>query len=281
MLRIHIAVRIKASVLAVGLLFVTALAAARQDSQPMPAAPTEDSCAARQLTTVGDIPVFTLPGDVVLYESHMTIDADGAPTAYHPDDDDGLDDLSNAGEPGHWWALATDENGEPIVQGPDDPAPGFYVSMTALWDRTKGRRDPHRYVDATAIPYISVPTGLPQVRVGDFAVVRNRHNGQMSYAIVADIGPIDKIGEGSVALAEALGVRSSARRGGIRDGIQYLIFSFSGDRQPHALEEINASARDLFSAWGGSGRLDACQEQLKPQDEKAAAGATGSSTGSN
>ncbi len=277
MVRIHYPVRVKAPGV-VCLLFVAAIAVARQDPQPAPAAGAEDSCAARELTTVGDIPVFSLPGDAVLYESHMMIDADGAPTAYHPNDEDGLDDLSNAGEPGHWWALATDENGEPIVQGPDDPAPGFYVSMTALWDRTKSPRDPRRYVDATAIPYISIPTGLPQVRVGDFAVVRNRHNGQMSYAIVADMGPTDKIGEGSIALAEALGVRSSARRGGIRDGIQYLIFSYSGDRQPRPLEEINAAARDLFSAWGGSARLDACQEQLQTQDAKTAAG---DSTGSN
>jgi hypothetical protein len=37
--------------------------------------------------------------------------------------------------PGNWWALVT-RNGRPIVQGADDPAPGFYVSTTTLVYKT-------------------------------------------------------------------------------------------------------------------------------------------------
>ena len=260
MLRIHIPMRLAVPAVLACLFLIGRVAA--QEEAPRPNTP-ENACAPHELTTVADTTVFTVPGDAVLYEAGMAIDADGAPNAYHPNDDDGLDDLANAGEPGHWWAIATDENGEPLVQGPDDPAPGFYVSMTALWDRTKGPRDPHRYVDATVIPYVSIPSGLPQVRVGDFAVVRNGHTSQMAYAIVADVGPREKIGEGSIALAQALGIRSSARRGGARDGIEYLIFSNSGDRRPHSLDEINSAAHDQFESWGGAARLTACQEQLQ------------------
>src|ERR1019366_5819990 len=101
-----------------------------------------------------DIPIGRLPGSTAFfYESGMTIDADGAPNAYHPDNS-GLDDLTNAGTPGNWEGLAKDRNGEPFVQGPGDPFPGYYVSSTALADRTRPVRDPLRYVDASNIPYV-------------------------------------------------------------------------------------------------------------------------------
>ena len=53
-----------------------------------------------------DIPIGQLAGSrAFFYESGMTIDADGAPNAYHPDNL-GLDDLANAGTPGSWEGLA-------------------------------------------------------------------------------------------------------------------------------------------------------------------------------
>src|SRR5580704_6176725 len=81
-----------------------------------------------------DIPIGQLAGSrAFFYESGMTIDADGAPNAYHPDNV-GLDDLANAGTPGRWEGLAKDADGEPFIQGPADPFPGYYVSATALSD---------------------------------------------------------------------------------------------------------------------------------------------------
>ena len=57
-----------------------------------------------QLLTVDNHPVWKWNGlNVVFYKSGMTIDADGAPNAYHPDNI-GLDDLKNAGYPNtSWW----------------------------------------------------------------------------------------------------------------------------------------------------------------------------------
>ncbi len=53
----------------------------------------------------GEIPIWQLPGSpAFFYEAGMTIDADGAPNAYHPDNT-GLDDLRNAGAPGYWEGL--------------------------------------------------------------------------------------------------------------------------------------------------------------------------------
>ena len=74
------------------------------------------------------------------YESGLMIDADGAYHAYHPDNKSGRDYLGNAGRPGNWWALVTDNgkpSGNPVIQSKSDPAPGFYVTSTTLQDSTK------------------------------------------------------------------------------------------------------------------------------------------------
>lgn len=208
-----------------------------------------------------EIPIWHLPGSTAFfYESGMTIDADGAPNAYHPDNT-GLDDLANAGSPGNWQGLAKDGEGQPFVQGPNDPFPGYFVSATALADRTKPVNDPARYVDASKIPFIVLPGGMARqigARPGDFAVVFNRRNGQSSYAIFGDVGPSDRIGEGSVALAENLGIRSDARNGGVRRGVLFLVFPGSGNGRPRTIEEIDAESEKLLSGWGAIDRLAAC-----------------------
>jgi hypothetical protein len=125
------------------------------------------------------------------FESSVTIDADGAPNAYHLDNL-GLDDLTNAGAPGSWSGLAADKNGIPFIQGLDDPFPGYYVSTTHLSYRTKAANDPARYVDASKIPYIVLPEGL-ETRTGalpgDLAQVFNLQNGKSSPAIFCGYGP--------------------------------------------------------------------------------------------
>jgi Fungal chitosanase of glycosyl hydrolase group 75 len=208
-----------------------------------------------------DIPIGRLAGtSAFFYESGMTIDADGAPNAYHPDNL-GLDDLANAGAPGRWEGLAKDADGEPYVQGPDDPFPGYYVSATALADHSKAVNDPSRYVDASKIPFVVLPGGMAReiaARPGDFAIVFNRRNGKGSYAIFGDVGPHDRIGEGSVALAENLGIRSDARNGGARGGILYLVFPGSGNGRPRPLDEINSEGQKLLQIWESASARTGC-----------------------
>ena len=212
-----------------------------------------------------DIPIGRLPGtSAFFYESGMTIDADGAPNAYHPENV-GLDDLANAGTPGRWEGLAKDADGEPYIQGPDDPFPGFYISCTALSDRTKEHLDPTRFVDASKIPYVVLPGDISRdtgARLGDFAVVTNLRTGRSSYAIFADIGTF---GEGSVALAEKLGIWPDARNGGTRGGVLYLVFPGSGNRQPRPIEEINDETEKQLQVWGGMEQLNSCAADQVPQ----------------
>ena len=225
---------------------------------------TDKPCPKEPFFQVGEVTVWKIPGkDAFFFEAGMRIDADGAPDAYHPDDI-GTDWLANAGRPGHWWALATDNgrmDGNPVIQGPDDPNPGYYVSKTTLEDLTKEPGDPRRYVNSNEIPYFVLPPGSGGgAKPGDFGVVINLKNQKMSFAIYADKGPRNQIGEGSIALAKALGIPSDPKRGGTSDGVWYLVFPNSGNRKPRTLAEINGHGQRLFDAWDGKTQWKACLE---------------------
>jgi hypothetical protein len=94
--------------------------------------------------------------------------------------------------------------------------------------------------------------------LGDLAVVLNRNNGRVSYAILADQAPHTQIGEGSIALAEALGVNPDPRIGGTIDGIRYLIFPGTGDGRPKSNDEIRKLGEKAFRKWGGMEKMEAC-----------------------
>jgi Fungal chitosanase of glycosyl hydrolase group 75 len=215
-------------------------------------------------TPARDVPIWHLGDDSAFYfTAGMAIDADGAPNAYNPQNT-GLDDVSNAGSAGHWDGVLEDSDGNPLVQGPGDPFPGYYISCTALADRSKLPLDPTRFVDASKIPYIVLPGDVARdagARLGDFAVVLNLRSGAFTYAIFADIGTL---GEGSVALADNLGIWPDARQGGRSRGILYLVFPGSGNHQPRASEEITTEASRLFQDWGGVERANSCARDIAP-----------------
>jgi len=134
----------------------------------------------RDRQVVDEVPICQLPdSSAFFFISGMTIDADGAPNAYHPDDT-GLDELANAGSPSHWDGIVTDRHGKPLVQLESDPFPGYYISCTTLADQNKEFNDPSRYVDSTKIPYVALPAEIAErggARLGDFAFVVNLRNG--------------------------------------------------------------------------------------------------------
>jgi hypothetical protein len=106
-------------------------------------------------------------------------------------------------------------------------------------------------VDASTIAYVVLPKDVADrggARLGDFAIVTNQRNGRYSFAIYADIGIL---GEGSVALAEALGIRSDARRGGEHRGILYLLFPDSSNLQPRMIGDIRSESEKLLLYHSG------------------------------
>jgi hypothetical protein len=141
----------------------------------------------------------------------MDVDVDGAPNAYGPPGRETLDILLNA----HYLNRADkeivgyliDEHGRPILQGPNDPFPGYYVSQTAFTDiRNQNERDPRRYVDARAINYVVRGDKARRrgVKVGDFVSVYSKRTRKSVFAIVGDTGnPTGD--EGSLHLLQDLG----------------------------------------------------------------------------
>jgi hypothetical protein len=141
----------------------------------------------------------------------MDVDVDGAPNAYGPPGKPVLDTPSDAhylnrkDEPIVGYLL--DSNDRPIVQGPNDPFPGYYISQTAFTDvANHNERDPRKYVDARYINYV-VRSDYAQrrgVQVGDFVAVYSRHTHKAAFAIVGDTGnPTGD--EGSLHLLRDLG----------------------------------------------------------------------------
>ena len=83
-------------------------------------------------------------------------------------------------------------------------------------------------------------------------MVINTHNHRRSAAIYADVGPHGKIGEGSIALAGALGLSTNARHGGVgAHSILYIVFPQSGHGTPLPATAIAMQGEALFAKWGG------------------------------
>jgi hypothetical protein len=148
----------------------------------------------------------------VTFAAGATIDGDGAsgqfggPPCYAPASYSGqtLDILANAGSPGNWYGVVTDNSGTPIIQGPNDPCPGAYVSATSLRlldenGNLLSASSPFAYVDSATVPFIVVPPliigGVAGIVMGCRCVVTNTVNGQSVVAVVADGGPRNHLGE--------------------------------------------------------------------------------------
>jgi hypothetical protein len=220
------------------------------------------------LKRVGYSDINTLADDnsAFFYESGMMIDADGAYHAYHPDGKSGLDYLGNAGKPGNWWALVTDNgkpSGNPVIQTKSNPAPGFYVSTTSLEDASLNVRDPRHYVDSESINFFVLPSKLSLgSKLGDFGVVIRPEKSGYDYAVYADIGPANKIGEASIALAAALGIPSNPKNGGTAHGIAYIVFPGSKQGWPLTQAQIDQHGSTLFAKWGGLDKAKDCFPNL-------------------
>ncbi|MGE0560562.1 MAG: T9SS type A sorting domain-containing protein [Flavobacteriales bacterium] len=229
-------------------------------------------CDLTYLTTIENFDVYKHnPSGAILYRAKMAIDADGCPRAYGPNNS-GLDWTANAGYPGNWWGIVTDVNGDPVIQGPGDPYPGMYVSSTSLVQTGYSNSNPLRYVDSENIPYIALPSALQSlanIAKGDLAYVRNTTNGNTCFAYFADTGPGGKLGEGSMALAVALGINSSPKTGGTSQPIlDYVVFPQSGLGQGNHLSvaQINSMGQAELTAAGGLTLPDCLNAQAPSLD---------------
>jgi hypothetical protein len=156
-------------------------------------------------------PAKSGPFEIVTHR--MDVDVDGAPTAYGPPGKKTLDYLRDGHRMGKrdapivGYLLEDNPPYRPIVQGPHDPAPGYYVSQTAFEDDSvENQHSPLRYVDATRINYVVLGDRARRsgARLGDFVAVYSRRTHRAVFGIVGDSGnPTGD--EGSLHLLQSLG----------------------------------------------------------------------------
>jgi hypothetical protein len=138
-----------------------------------------------------------------------------------------------------------------------------YGQLTTAF-RYRGFHGQEAHVDAERVPYIVLPQADTQneefylqsrVGLGDIAAVVYR--GRVEFAFVADVGPPDMIGEGSIALAQALGHNPFVVRNGqklvdraIPGGVVYIVFPGSrlkGATPDNVLQLLQESGSRLLA----------------------------------
>jgi hypothetical protein len=204
-------------------------------------------------------------------QAGLAVCADGCPRAYAPPGSGlvGVDNNGNAGYPGHWFGVDTDnglKTGNPIVQAayyPNldgspstvvNPTGGYWLSPTALRCSTKlfHKTDPRRYCDALTVRYLSIPSDLLHrpVDLGDVGVVQ--YGALHTTFVVGEVGPEGKLWEGSIELHRALGHDpvNPTRPGhlsGIDSGMSVTIYRGSSRGWPRTNEDIAAQVAQLMA----------------------------------
>jgi hypothetical protein len=103
------------------------------------------------------------------------------------------------------------------------------------------------------LPFFVLPMDFrkshPQVALGDLALVRYESSGRQAFALYGDNGPRGTIGEGSIKLAQMLGIPDDPNRGGTPGGVTYIVFPGSrGKSIPRTAEEIQQAAAPYYEA---------------------------------
>lgn len=189
----------------------------------------------------------------------MTIDVDGAPNAYGPNDDEALDNEINAHEgspprksnPIVGYLTKNDDGRNAIEQGANDPFPGFYISTSGYADKNNpNRTDPRRYVNAAEINYTlhARAARAAGVQTGDFCTVHSLRTRHTVYAIVGDTGNSSGA-EGSLALLQRLGYKVKNGKSGGEDDRNIVVRYFAGTNPNRRFffhqAEIDAAAGEL------------------------------------
>jgi hypothetical protein len=130
------------------------------------------------------------------------------------------------------------------------------VSPTRLVAVVREGRPPRRYGDSATVPYVALPAPFREAlgcALGDVAwVERTPLDGaaRRSAAIFADVAPPSApLGEGSIALAERLGIPPDPRTGGTRRvSVRYVVFCGRPLAWPTAVSEIDVAGERLQRA---------------------------------
>ena len=211
------------------------------------------------------------PQSFELQTHRMDVDVDGAPRAYGPPGSETLDYLSNAHTMGRadapvvGYLLEDAPPHRPVVQGPQDPAPGYYVSQTAFEDDSvENERDPRRYVDATKINYVVLGNEARSrgARLGDFVAVYSKRTHRSVFGIVGDSGNPSG-DEGSLHLLQALGYRFHNGKDDAVEDAEIAIRFYPGSNQDRRFFRTQAAVDKAATQLGLSRDFDETQKDRK------------------
>jgi hypothetical protein len=159
------------------------------------------------------VAIYRVGNGAYTYEtSYVSLDADGSPRAYHPQNK-GVDANANAGHPNKGWrsllAVHPQDPDKPYVQK-DGPFAGYFGCKTSLRNRAIPETDGRAYVNSEEIPHLVFPGAFYSIkgtgRFGDIGMARAIGTAFETEVIVAEGGPTKApLGEMSLARAVALG----------------------------------------------------------------------------
>lgn len=248
---------------------------------------------------IGAVQIFRdTNANAIAFTSQMQVNTDGAPDSYHPNNI-GITHICNGVSVGPhctwkanclaefnqakaegfrgptricFFAMASDPNGLPVIQDNGDPQPGYFVSTTALKQPGEKVRTPRAQLDSNTVPFAVIPghwqaTRRPGPRLGDFGFAYRRSTDKLAFFVIGDIGPKKKLGEGSVALHQAMGNDPFVMRHGVRRALRgigsrdvfYVVFPNTAQPGPRLdATSIENAARPLLNRFGGLERLQEC-----------------------
>lgn len=113
-------------------------------------------------------------------------------------------------------------------------------------------------LDASTLPFVVIPLASTRFRYADHGIGIGQialvlYEDRMVFGIFGDAGPAAIIGEGSFAMAEALGIPSNPSTGGVDSGVTYLVFTGSTNRVSRNEDHAEAVRRGevLLEAFVG------------------------------
>lgn len=201
----------------------------------------------------------------------------------HQDCDRFLADVKAAQEDGWhgptrivWHGIVTRDKTrhEPVVQESGAYA-GYFVSATSLQNKAYKETDQRRYLDARVVPFLVLPKrsaflGDGGARLGDLAFVIDPETQLYTFAVVGDLGPRNKLGEASIALAAAIkGVPidprtvtgRTMRKLVVPQDVVTLVFPGAAVAAPYGPAQIAEAGIAAIQRFGGLDRLKQCAAQ--------------------
>lgn len=193
------------------------------------------------------------------YRAGMAINLDGGfipggRNTYGPNNT-GIDHTANAkNNAGKWVGIVTDKDGNAIIQGKDDPNPGYYVSQTTWEDKSYPERSPLRYFNSLTQYGI---VAKDRMHMDHIATVVDIHTEKYIHALVYDKGNSkmadakgniieNEPGEASLAVAKFFGAAVQTKAGrwvgsepvgnkGEKGRFRYFIYPDSAQRPRRAI----------------------------------------------